>query len=53
MKTKKPTTPSTDNTKRLENVEIVQLEDVVGGCACGCGMANCDMQMAPRQPTWR
>lgn len=50
MKTKKTTTPAP--TKPLENVDLVELDNVVGGCACGCGMANCNMQMR-RRIAWR
>jgi hypothetical protein len=25
----------------FESIEPAQLEQIVGGCACGCGMPNC------------
>jgi hypothetical protein len=34
MKTAKTSTP-------LESIDAAQLDAVVGGCACGCGQANC------------
>ena len=52
MNTKKPTLP-TAPVKQLDKVEGVALENVVGGCACGCAMPNCNMQMAGRRWGWR
>jgi hypothetical protein len=25
----------------FQSIDAAQLDDVVGGCACGCGQANC------------
>ena len=47
MKTKKTTNPA-PATKQLMNIETAQLDNVLGGCACGCNMPNC-----PQQMQWR
>lgn len=53
MKTKKTTNPI-PTAKQLDNVENVALDNVVGGCACGCAMPNCNMQMGgQRRFGWR
>jgi len=51
MKTKKPSVP-TSTAKQLDKVESVDLDNVVGGCACGCAMPNCTMPMG-RRLGWR
>ncbi|CAN5470746.1 hypothetical protein BH11MYX1_BH11MYX1_54890 [soil metagenome] len=48
MKTKKPSSP-TSTPNQLEGVDRIQdaaLDDVVGGCGCGCAMPACKMPMA-------
>jgi hypothetical protein len=27
----------------VQSLETAQLDEIVGGCNCGCGMANCTM----------
>jgi len=53
MKTKRPPT------RKVEDIDPKQLDAVVGGCACGCGQADCNCANgscqtdAARQWQWR
>ena len=53
MNNKKPTVPTDKQLDKAEKVDNVALENVVGGCACGCAMPNCNMQMGGRRFGWR
>jgi hypothetical protein len=40
MNTKRPT-PTQQPSNPFQNIDANELHTIVGGCACGCGQANC------------